>query len=271
MSGYRNESGVGAFFQKEFSDPKKRKRLLIIAVVLIVIVIGIVRSATSAEAAKGDVIVSGEEAVVIADTETATVAGTESTEASAQANTDGATTETPGESTQGTANSGYVFVDVGGAVNNGGVIALPAGSRIADAITAAGGLRDDADVRYLNRAALLADGDRLYVPTEAEVLSGATPPSAGQVTSSGGYTGATQGDASGGTASGSAGSSNGLININTADSDALQILNGVGPATAQKIIDYRTSNGGFKSIEDIMNVSGIGQATFNKLKDHITI
>ena len=67
------------------------------------------------------------------------------------------------------------------------------------------------------------------------------------------------------------GSASGKININTADSTQLQEITGIGPATAQKIIDYRTSNGRFKSIEDIKNVSGIGDKTFEKMKDQITV
>ena len=154
-----------------------------------------------------------------------------------------------------------IFVDVGGAVNLSGLFALPAGSRIADAIEAAGGLTEEADIKYINRAYVLADGDRLYIPSASEVQSGTAPPSAGQVdTAAGVFSSNTQND-----------SADNLININTAGSDELQKLNGVGPATAQKIIDYRTKRGGFKRIEDLMNVSGIGAKTFEKLRDYISV
>ena len=195
-----------------------------------------------------------------------------------------------------------IFVDIGGAVNISGMFALPPGSRVDDAIKLAGGLREDADMRFHNRAAVLNDGDRLYIPTESEVRSGNVPPSAGRVTESGGYYGNASGGQSGssgnntgssnsstggssggnnsgnGNSSGSSGNSgNGnsqvqtLININTANSEELQKLNGVGPVTAQKIIDYRTNRGAFKRIEELMNVSGIGAKTFEKLRNYITV
>jgi len=153
-----------------------------------------------------------------------------------------------------------IFIDIGGAVNVSGLFALPAGSRVADAIEAAGGLTENAEIKYINRAFVLSDGDRLYIPTISEVQDGTAPPTAGQVSSSGGAA------ASPGTETGSV-----LININTAGSDELQKLSGVGPVTAQKIIDYRSKRGDFKRIEDLMNVSGIGVKTFEKLRDYITI
>jgi len=150
-----------------------------------------------------------------------------------------------------------VFIDIDGAVERPGVIAMPAGSRVIDAIEAAGGLADDADVTGLNRAAVLNDSDKIYIPTAAEVEAGTVPQGAGFTA------------AAGSTSTGV--SSAGLVNINTADSDGLQTLSGVGPATAQKIIDYRTSYGAFKTPEDLMNVSGIGEKTFAKLRDKITV
>jgi competence protein ComEA len=171
-----------------------------------------------------------------------------------------------------------IFVDIGGAVILSGLFALPAGSRVDDAIKAAGGLKEDADMRYFNRAAVLADGDRLYIPTESEVKNGTAPPSAGQVTASGGYSGNTSPGQSGNNSSNnnsSSGSGNtqsqNLININTAGSEELQKLNGVGPVTAQKIIDYRERHGPFSRIEELMNVSGIGAKTFEKLRNYITV
>lgn len=144
-----------------------------------------------------------------------------------------------------------IFVDIGGAVKNPMLAELPEGSRVEDAIIAAGGLTEEADISGINRAEFLEDGSKIYIPSnetdsDSEVLS-----------EYGSYTGQ--------------GSSSGKVNINTADSESLQTLNGIGPATAQKIIDYRTDNGRFKSTEDIKNVSGIGDKTFEKLKDDITI
>lgn len=143
-----------------------------------------------------------------------------------------------------------IFVDIGGAVDSPMLAELPDGSRVEDAIVAAGGLTEDADLTGINRAEFLTDGEKIYIPAfeqSSEVNTGNTD------------TGSTQ----------SASVTTGKVNINTADSEALQTLNGIGPATAQKIIDYRASNGRFKTIEDIKNVSGIGEKTYDKLKDFI--
>ena len=148
---------------------------------------------------------------------------------------------------------GTIFVDIGGAVKNPMLVELPDGSRVDDAIQAAGGLKQEADMSSINRAEFLLDGQKVYIPSlpmdeDGNVIE----------TASGGGTSSEV-------------SASGKVNINSADSEQLQTLNGVGPATAQKIIDYRQSNGSFTSIEDIKNVSGIGDKTFEKLKDDITI
>lgn len=143
-----------------------------------------------------------------------------------------------------------IYVDVGGEVKNPKVAELPEGSRVDDAIKAAGGLTASADLTDINRAAFLEDGQKVYIPalTEEDDIS------------SNEDTGRQE-----------AAYSDGKININTADSDELQELTGVGPVTAQKIIDYRTENGRFSAIEDIKNVSGIGDKTFEKFKENIKI
>jgi competence protein ComEA len=168
-----------------------------------------------------------------------------------------------------------VFVDVSGAVNSPDVYELRAGSRVNEAIIAAGGIAADADIRYINRAAVLNDGDRLYIPTRKEIDSGkpipasaglvAGAPSAAPDAATDGASGSSPDTGGSGTAAGA------KININTSDSAALQTLNGVGPATAQKIIDYRDAHGAFAKIEDIKKVSGIGDKTFEKLKEYITV
>ena len=145
-----------------------------------------------------------------------------------------------------------IMVDIGGEVNDPMVAELEEGSRVEDAINAAGGVTEDADLTEINRAAFLEDGDKILIPEKQEValndISNATDGSV-----KGSYTSY----------------SDGKININTAGSEELQMLDGVGPVTAEKIIDYRESNGRFKDIEDIKNVSGIGEKTFEKLKDDI--
>lgn len=142
-----------------------------------------------------------------------------------------------------------IYVDIGGAVEIPMLAELPEGSRVEDAIKAAGGLKKDADMSGINRAEFLNDGDKVYIPTMIIDDDGYAVGEAQQLN----------------------GISGGKVNINTADSVQLQTLNGVGPATAQKIIDYRTANGRFRAPEDLMNISGIGDKTFEKLKDHITI
>jgi len=143
-----------------------------------------------------------------------------------------------------------IVIQVTGAVPRPGVYALAQGSRVQDAISAAGGFLIDADKTGINLARALEDGEQLDIPSSdgsspviedtptALVLSGAEAD---------------------------------LININTASSTELDTLPGIGPTTAQKIIDYRTQNGPFVSIEDIINVSGIGPGTYEKLKDKITV
>ena len=150
----------------------------------------------------------------------------------------------------------YIVVDVAGAVNYPGVFSLPDGSRVNDAVEKAGGLADGADTMGVNLAARLSDGDKVYIPRSGED----TKP-AGVITSS--VSGTTQ------TSAGDTGGA--LVNINTANSEQLQALSGVGPVIAQKIIDYRESSGGFKKVEDIMKVSGIGTKTFQKFKDKISV
>lgn len=146
-----------------------------------------------------------------------------------------------------------IFVDIGGEVVNPMLAELPEGSRVENAIQLAGGLTENADLTSINRAEFLEDGEKIFIPAKIE---GDSVSADTQVPV---------------TDTAAAASSNGKVNINTADSAGLQTLNGVGPSTAQKIIDYRTSSGRFKTIEDLKNVSGIGDKTFEKLKDYICV
>lgn len=139
-----------------------------------------------------------------------------------------------------------IMVDVCGAVKEPQVVQLPAESRVTDAIAAAGGLTDKADTAKINQAAFLMDGEKIYVPEIGEDISGL------DLDSGGSY-------------------SFGKVNINTANSEELQTLNGVGPATAEKILQYRSDVGYFKSIEDLKNVNGIGDKTFENLKEYIKV
>ena len=151
-----------------------------------------------------------------------------------------------------------VTVHVVGAVHRPGVYALPEGSRVRDAIDAADGCIGDAMPEAVNLARILVDGEQVRIPTAAEVAAGVAAGGAGAA-----------GAASGaGVQSGQAG---GKININSASVGELDALPGVGPSTAQKIVDDRTANGPFKRIEDLMRVSGIGEKKFEALKDSITV
>jgi competence protein ComEA len=121
-----------------------------------------------------------------------------------------------------------------------------------DAVRAAGGATDQADLDSLNLASKVKDGDKILVPVRVE--PGADPPPGGGAPVPGG-----------GAASG------GLINLNSATVEQLDSLPGVGPSTAQKIIDYRTEHGGFRSVDELMEVPGIGPAKFAELKDKVTV
>lgn len=158
---------------------------------------------------------------------------------------------------------GTVSVYVCGAVHGPGVYELPAGSRLYQAVDAAGGMREDADRDYLNLAMELTDGMKLQVPTKEEVQAG---------TADGGQTGKEQTAGSGGDVIKETGSEPaGLVNINTADEARLMTLPGIGEAKAKSIIAYREEKGAFKKTEDIMNITGIKQAVYDKIKDAICV
>ncbi len=145
-------------------------------------------------------------------------------------------------------------VHVAGAVVRPGVYDLEDDSRVADAVEAAGGFVVEADKNALNLAAFLEDGERLDIPFVAGFV-----PDEEQ-----GFVVITEGTPS-------PLASDDLININTASIEELDQLPGIGETTAIRIIDYRTINGPFATIEDIINVSGIGTATYEEIKDLITV
>ena len=156
-------------------------------------------------------------------------------------------------------------VYVCGAVRTPGVVRLPQGARVADALALAGGATARAELAAVNLAAKVADGQQILVPEKASA-------GAGQAASGAVGSGAGGGGAGAGTAAGAVASAPGaLVNINTASLAELDALQGVGPSTAQKIIDYRTANGPFASIDDIKNVSGIGDAKFAAMQGSITV
>ena len=147
---------------------------------------------------------------------------------------------------------------VSGAVATPGVYALPEGSRVHDLLLAAGGASGQADLQKLNLAALLQDSERVNVPTLPPTHTPAPPT-------------ATRDPRQTAAPPTPVPASTGLVNINTASLQELDTLPGIGPATAQKIIDYRLAHGSFETLEAIQEVPGIGPATFERLKDLITL
>ena len=204
-------------------------------------------------------------------------------------------TGTAGEAPADGADSGepeLIYVFVCGAVAQEGVYELPAGSRVYQAVEAAGGYAADADTSYINQADPVTDAQKLEIPTveEAEKLreeaalaaenrqaetdsesgSGPDGAAAGYANNGAGQVnnGAGQMNNSAGQADDAAAR---LININTADEAALQTLPGIGAAKAASIVRYREANGGFSSIEEIKRVSGIGDITYENIKGCITV
>ena len=159
-----------------------------------------------------------------------------------------------------------IYVDVCGAVANPGVFELAAGSRVFQAIEAAGGYLPEAVENCVNRAGVLTDGQQLYILTREEMeqqgMSQTELANASNVSGSGN---------SRNTEAVSSGQQDNRININTADEAQLTTLTGIGATRAQAIIAYREENGPFAVIEDIMNVQGIKEGTFAKIKDEIVV
>lgn len=148
-----------------------------------------------------------------------------------------------------------VAVHAAGAFANPGLYELPAGARVAQLVEAAGGPAPGALLDALNLAAKLTDGERVYLPREGEVP---VEPVAG----------AAGGSASG---AGSAASSSGVVDLNTATLEQLDALPGVGPSTAQAIIDYRQERGRFRSVEELLEVRGIGEAKLSALRRRVRV
>lgn len=153
-----------------------------------------------------------------------------------------------------------IFVHVCGQVVSPGVYELPAGSRIYEAVEAAGGFSADADTELLNLAAEAADGMKITVLSEAEAKEYRAKAGPGELVS-GGELAAQDGTGGG----------NATVNLNTATKEELMTLKGIGESKAEDIIRYREESGGFQKIEDIMKVPGIKDAGFQKIKDRITV
>lgn len=148
------------------------------------------------------------------------------------------------------ATGGTVTVDVAGKVRRPGIVVLDQGARVTDALSAAGGPRRGVDLTSLNLARVLVDGEQIVVGAPA----GAAPPGG-----------------SGGGGVGTSGSAGPLVNLNLASQAELEGLPQVGPVTAQSIIAWRDQHGGFTSIDELLEVDGIGQKTLDQLAPHVTV
>ena len=144
-------------------------------------------------------------------------------------------------------NEETIIIHIAGCVENEGVYEIKKDSRISDAIDISGGLTSDANIKSINLAQKLNDGQKIYIPNINEDIEEYK----GDDTNLFEY--------------------NELININTATQTQLETLPGIGPSTADKIIQYRKENGNFKNIEDIKNVSGIGDSKYENIKDKICV
>ena len=214
---------------------KNKKLLKVLLILLAAVAAGVVYTlafAGNASDSAGDVVISD--------------SGTENEEDETQ--------EETGEEEQNdaadpdTTDADEFCVHVCGCVNSPGVYFLAAGSRVYQAVEAAGGLTDEAAGWYINQAAYVSDGEQIYIPSEEEAESGDVASAA-----------AGQED------------DDDLININTATAEELTELSGIGESKAAAIIAYREENGDFSSIEEIMNVSGIGEGTYEQFKDKIKV
>ena len=166
-----------------------------------------------------------------------------------------------------------IVVHVSGAVNIEGIVELDSDSRIANAIEKAGGIKENADMTDINLAYPLEDGMKIHIPTKEETeanKNNENTPAESYVTAASG--GVNSKEATNSTQSSSTSdTSSKKVNINTATQEELDTLPGIGPSIASKIIDYREQNGKFNSIEEIKEVSGIGEAKYEKIKASITI
>lgn len=189
-----------------------------------------------------------------------------------------------------------VYVDLSGAVINAGVYKADSNTRLFQIVQMAGGLTDDADTSGINQAEKVFDGEKIIIPSSnpdspyyiGNINPGSDNSGADSITGNGNASGIYTNSGSGGTnnignaQNGQTNGTGGLsgemnpggepkININTANETGLQSIPGIGPAKAQKILEYRDSAGYFSSVEDLMNVDGIGKATFESIRDYVTV
>jgi competence protein ComEA len=173
--------------------------------------------------------------------------------------TPGASGSPAGAGASPAAGGDQIVVDVAGRVRHPGIAVLPAGSRVVDAVRAAGGVRPGVDRSTVNLARPLTDGEQVLVGVSA--ASG----------TAGGAAGGSVGGGAAAPAPSTGASPPTLVNINTADQTTLETLPGVGPVTAQAILQWRSEHGGFTSVDELLEVSGIGDATLAKIAPYVTL
>ena len=224
---------------KNMEDEKRRKKRKRIAVIVLLVVAALVYGAVSDRQGNAVEVVRGEESADSTGRET---------EAGDRLQ-DGNEEQEDGEEKE----NAEIYVDVGGAVVHPGVVNIAEGSRVFEAVQAAGGTTSEAETKYINMASECTDGQKLYIPTAEEAEKAAENGESAELFS----TDFSDGDP--------AGTEREKVNVNTATSEELQTLDGIGPSMAQRIIEYRQANGNFKAVEDLTNVSGIGEKTLEKL------
>ena len=161
----------------------------------------------------------------------------------------------------GVSSKDEIAVYLCGAVKNPGVYRLPSGSRVCDAVQAAGGLKRTASLTAVNQARQLADGEQIEFPAKNQKKNGKTDSSVSDKKAGKSAEGINADQDS----------KSGLVNINNADAAELMTLPGIGQSRADSIIEYRTEHGSFAGIKDIMNVTGIKDGIYQKIKDNITV
>jgi competence protein ComEA len=230
-------------------NPNRRRRLSIgagVVLVLLALAIAVIVSALGPRGSS-EIVTPGGPAVA---SDGPVEPGLSASEPPPGANGEGGPSPAASTGSVGAANPGQsravVFVHIIGAVTSPGLYELHEGDRAVDAVAAAGGLTPDADQAQLNLARFLSDGEQIIVPRVGEV----PPPAAAGV---------------------GPGGAGGSVNINTADAAALEQLPGVGPALAERIVLWRETNGNFTAVDDLLNVTGIGQKKLDGMRESVAL
>lgn len=213
----------------------RRAVLGVLALVLLVVLIGGVRVARAVQDARPEVIASQTTAPRATDS-----SALEQGQLSAEAEASSSPTQSA------------VIVHVAGAVKEPGIVELRPGDRVVDALRAAGGATSKADLGALNLARPVTDGEQVYVP-----LPGESPPAPAAVAGSSGGGGGVGSD--------------GVVDLNTADAQALDSLPGVGPVLAERILDWRLEHGRFTSVDELAEVSGIGDKLLSQIREKVRV